>query len=97
MTDDTKMNQQPHSATNPHVRRWRLGRRAIKTDSRTLRLANYFTSALPPPPPTADWTAGITGWGMMLNDSIGDCTCAGLGHSQQVASLGVGAFAMNSP
>lgn len=62
----------------------KLGRKAIKTDSRTLRLARYLTPALPAPPPAADWTKGITGWGMMMNDQLGDCTIAGLGHAIQV-------------
>ncbi|MGC9157388.1 MAG: hypothetical protein ACP5FH_00245 [Terracidiphilus sp.] len=62
----------------------KLGRKAIKTDSRTLRLARYLTPALPAPPPSADWTRGITAWGMMLNDQLGDCTIAGLGHAIQV-------------
>ena len=37
----------------------KLGRKAIKTDSRTLAFAKYLTPALPPPPPAADWTKGI--------------------------------------
>jgi len=62
----------------------KLGRKAIKTDSRTLMLAKYLTPALPLPPPTADWTRNITGWGMMMNDQLGDCTIAGVGHAIQV-------------
>lgn len=62
----------------------KLGRKAIKTDSRTLALGDYLTPSLPPPPPAADWTKGITGWGMMLNDQLGDCTIAGVGHAVQV-------------
>jgi hypothetical protein len=62
----------------------KLGRKAIKTDTRTLMLGKYLTSALPPPPPTSDWTKGITGWGMMMNDTLGDCTIAGVGHAIQV-------------
>ena len=68
----------------------KLGRKAIKTDSRTLALGNYLTSALPPPPPTADWTKGITSWGMMLNDNLGDCTIAGAAHAVQVWTANVG-------
>jgi hypothetical protein len=62
----------------------KLGRKAIKTDSRTLALGNYLTPGLTPPPPKADWTKGITAWGMMLNDSLSDCTIAGIGHAIQV-------------
>lgn len=64
----------------------KLGRKAIKTDSRTLMLADYLTPSLPPPPPSVDWTKGITGWGMMLNDQLGDCTIAGVAHAIQVWS-----------
>jgi hypothetical protein len=62
---------------------YRLGRKCVKTDSRTLRLAKY-TADLPTPPASSDWTKGITQWGMMLNDTLGDCTIAGLGHALQV-------------
>lgn len=62
----------------------KLGRKAIKTDSRTLALGKYLTPSLPAPPPTADWTKGITSWGMMLNNTLGDCTIAGVAHAVQV-------------
>lgn len=62
----------------------KLGRKAVKTDSRTLQLGKYLTPGLPPPPPTADWTKGVTSWGMMLNNSLGDCTIAGVAHAVQV-------------
>ena len=65
----------------------KLGRKAVKTDSRTLKLGKYLTAALPPPPPSADWTKGTTAWGMMLNDSLGDCTIAGCAHAIQVWTL----------
>jgi hypothetical protein len=72
----------------------RLGRKAIKTDSRTLALGDYLTPALKPPPAKCDWTKGITSWGMMLNgpeptepqfpNGLGDCTIAGAAHAIQV-------------
>lgn len=65
---------------------YKLGRKAIKTDTRTLRLARYFTADLPPAPPSVDWSKGIAGWGMLDNDTLGDCTCAGVGHAVQVWS-----------
>ncbi len=68
----------------------KLGRKAIKTDSRTLALGRYFTPSLPPPPSALDWTKGITGWGMMLNDTLGDCTIAGCGHAIQVWTANTG-------
>ncbi len=68
----------------------KLGRKAIRTDSRTLALGDYLTSTLPPPPPSKDWTCGNTSWGMMANDKLGDCTIAGIGHAIQVWSACTG-------
>jgi hypothetical protein len=71
----------------------KLGRKAIKTDTRTLALGDYLTPALPPPPPAVDWTKGIANWGMMLNDQLGDCTIAGCGHAIQVWTANTGSEA----
>ena len=60
-----------------------LGKLPPRIDHRTLRLARYLR-ALPPPPPTADWTGKLTNPGMMLNDRLGDCTCAAIGHLIQI-------------
>lgn len=68
----------------------KLGRKALKTDSRTLRLANYLTASLPAAPVSCDWTKGVTQWGMMLNDRLGDCTCAAVGHAVQLWTLNLG-------
>ena len=70
--------------------RMKLGRKAIATDSRTLRLAKYLTPALAPPPPAADWSRGIASWGMMLNDTLGCCTIAGCAHAVQVWTADTG-------
>lgn len=43
---------------------------------------------LPPPPPRQDWTTGMpASLGMMLNDRLGDCTCAAFYHALQVWSF----------
>jgi hypothetical protein len=43
---------------------------------------------LPPLPAAIDYTAGMpASLGVMLNDSEGDCTCAGCGHAEQVWSF----------
>jgi hypothetical protein len=68
----------------------KLGRKAIKTDSRTLALAKYLTPKMPAPPRKVDWTKGITSWGKMLNDKLGDCTIAGVGHAVQVWTANTG-------
>lgn len=39
---------------------------------------------LTPPPESADWTKGMTQFGMMLNDQLGDCTCAAYYHARQI-------------
>ncbi len=68
----------------------KLGRKAVKTDSRTLKMASYIAAGLPAAPPTKDWTKGVQDWGMMLNDRLGDCTIAGIAHAIQVWSLNNG-------
>ena len=68
----------------------KLGRKAIKTDTRTLRLARYLTSGLPAAPDAVDWTKGIKDFGMMLNSDLGDCTIAALGHAIQIWSTNIG-------
>jgi hypothetical protein len=68
----------------------KLGRRAIKRDTRTLRLARYLEGSLPAPPAAYDWTRGVTQWGMMLNDRLGDCTIAGAAHAVQVWTAALG-------
>ncbi len=82
----------PGPANQPAVNHthMKLGRKAIRTDSRTLQLSNYITSGLPPAPPAKDWTKGIASWGMMLNDQHGDCTIAAAAHAVQVWSVNTG-------
>ena len=70
--------------------KFKLGRKAVKRDSRTLRLGRYMLPALAAPPASADWTTGISQWGMMLNDQLGCCTIAGVGHAIQVMTAAIG-------
>jgi hypothetical protein len=60
------------------------------TDTRTLRLAQYLSPALPEPPAAQDWTRGLTAWGMMCNDRLGCCTIAGAAHAIQVWTANTG-------
>jgi hypothetical protein len=80
---------------------FKLGRKALVTDSRTLRLARYFSPTLAPPPASVDWTKGVTQFGMMLNgpdpnnppsasDGLGDCTIAGVAHAIQIFTANSG-------
>lgn len=64
----------------------KLGLRAVKTDSRTLRLAKYLAPELPLAPPVRAWSTSVGSWGMMLNDTLGDCTIAAIAHAIQVWS-----------
>ena len=64
---------------------FKLGKLAKREDPRTLKLARFLTEVFTPPAAN-DWTAGRenSAWGMLLNDQLGDCTCAALGHMLQV-------------
>ena|ERR1035437_1740307 len=61
----------------------KLGKADPRRDQRTLKLASYLPAVLPQIPASANFysRARPTGnWGMMLNDQLGDCTCAAAGH-----------------
>lgn len=45
-----------------------------------LRLRDYLTGTVPTPPPSVDWLSRVASWPVYLNDRIGDCTCAAVGH-----------------
>ena len=69
--------------------REKLGKKPARHDPRTLQMANYL--ALPAIPAAQDWTKkAASGWGMMLNDQLGDCTCAAIGHIIQAWSANAG-------
>lgn len=68
----------------------RLGKKAPKLDHRMLKLGNYLPSDLPPAPPSCTWSARISQLGMLLNDQLGDCTCAGAAHMEQAWTANVG-------
>lgn len=73
---------------NIELGKLKLGKLPPRYDQRTLQLANYLHLKKPLPPelplaPTVEnWEAGIRSgsWGMMKNDTVGDCTCAAAGH-----------------
>lgn len=62
----------------------KLGKRAKKHDVRTLQFASYGDTLVPPD--TADWSKTTGPLGMMVNDSLGDCTIAAVGHQVQTWS-----------
>jgi hypothetical protein len=70
----------------------KLGKLPPRHDPRTLRFARYVDAQLPPPPASCNWSAkGSADWGQMLNDQIGDCTCAAAGHAIQLWTANHGA------
>lgn len=67
----------------------KLGRKAVKTDSRSIKLTRYLTPGFTNPI-SVDWTKGVTSFGQMLNDKLGCCTISGCGHQEQIWSLNTG-------
>lgn len=61
-------------------RKLKLGKSAARHDPRALLLASYITTALPAAPASFDVAGKVSAWGMMVNDQLGDCTCAAAGH-----------------
>ncbi len=60
----------------------KLGKQVAHHDDRVPMLSKY-TASLPPPPATVSYDSKITNLGMMLNNKLGDCTCAAVGHCIQ--------------
>src|SRR5450755_4664562 len=72
------MSLQSYTVGNRTVK---LGKQAARLDARTLQFANYMKAAAPlAPPKHEEWTSKVKQWPMMLNDNLGDCTCACAGH-----------------
>lgn len=67
----------------------KLGKHAPVYDRTAPRFVNY-AAALAPPPAALDFSGPVTNLGMMLNDSLGDCTCAAVGHMIQVWTANTG-------
>lgn len=63
----------------------RLGKLAPKRSIGLPMLARY-TAALPPPPASVRYSDKLSNLGLMLNDRLGDCTCAAAGHLEQLWS-----------
>lgn len=61
---------------------FRGGRLPSRPDQPHLRLGPLLHPRLPDPPASADWLTPVpkAAWGMLGNDQVGDCTCAGVGH-----------------
>lgn len=69
--------------------RFKLGRKPAIIDQRTLRFSDYIKTLLPPPP-SVDYTKGLTSFGVAGNDVLGDCCIAGCDHAVQIWSANTG-------
>ena len=62
----------------------KLGKLAPRHDERTLKLSKYLVNVPNAPavfdPDKNDILYAQDGWGQMMNDQLGDCTCAAMGH-----------------
>ncbi|HET6275334.1 MAG TPA: hypothetical protein VFE16_05265 [Candidatus Cybelea sp.] len=72
---------------------YKLGKLPARHDPRTLMLTKYLTTHLPAPPASKDYGAKVEEqakqskagtWPMYSNDTLGDCTCAAIGHMVEV-------------
>jgi hypothetical protein len=71
----------PKSPDSNEMKTYGLGKMAARHDPRTLLMANYLKpSNIAPPPASKDFQQKVKKWPMMLNDKLGDCTCACAGH-----------------
>jgi hypothetical protein len=73
----------------------KLGKKKARIDKRTLKLTRYLRPrVLPTPPAEISYVVKVPSWPMLLNDTLGDCVIAAMGHMVQqwtyFASLGAG-------
>jgi hypothetical protein len=69
------------------IAHFKLGRKPRLRNPRVPHYSAIAAGAVAPPVPAGvDWAAGVPadGFGTMLNDRLGDCTCAGFYHARQV-------------
>jgi hypothetical protein len=78
---------------------FRLGRLHRTYDARVPHLSALLAGqALQPPPPAVDWTKAMpSNLGMMLNNKLGDCTCAAVYHAKQVWTFNAGSAMVTQP
>ena len=72
----------------------KLGKNPVRHDPRTMKMAKYLPDTLPTPEMLIDYSNSVTDWGLMLNDTLGDCTCAAACHLVQLATMN---DAINNP
>jgi hypothetical protein len=73
----------------------RLGRKPARHTLRTMRsaivMARHLAALGPAPDASNDYVSAVRApWGMMLNDSLGDCVCADTGHTLMLRTANAG-------
>ncbi|MGC8470035.1 MAG: hypothetical protein ACP5NI_09045 [Acetobacteraceae bacterium] len=86
------MERQPMTPGLREAASRKLGRRPVRPLPGVPALARYATAApLPAPPARAEWVSAVSGWPMLANDRVGDCTLAAAGHLIQAWTTATGA------
>ena len=81
----------------PH-RPHKLGRKPRTYDPRIPHMSAVRRHGALVAPASCDYTSEMpASLGMMLNDSLGDCTAAAVGHAQQVWTFNAGAQMITPP
>jgi nucleoside phosphorylase len=82
-----------------HVSGHKLGRLHRTYDPRIPHMSALLAGQTPPPAPAQiDYTKGMpANLGMMLNNTLGDCTCAAVYHALQVWSFNAGGKMITQP
>lgn len=63
-----------------------LGKLPARVDPRVPSILKFMAEPVAPVPVSVDWSHGITAWGMLGNDTRGDCTAAATGHFLQAVT-----------
>jgi len=84
------MTDRAHAAAVGHE--VHLGKLEVKKDDRNLMLARYVDeqTLLPKVPKSTTWSKKVASWPMYGNDTLGDCTCAAVGHMEEIWSANAG-------
>jgi hypothetical protein len=72
----------------------KLGKKPAKKDRRDLLFYDYLTNKLPTHPEQFGHESLVSSWGMLGNDSVGDCVFAGAGHETMLWTTEGGAPAV---
>lgn len=77
----------------------KLGRLKRTYDPRIPHLSALLAGkTVSPPPPSVDYTKSMpANLGMMMNDTLGDCTCAAVYHAKQVWTFNAGGTMVTQP